>query len=182
MTVQSVQARQLLVVGDGPVSDALEALAHVLGWSTTVARTTQEVAACLPSATAVVVTSHHDELDAPALAAALAAAGAAAGAADAADAEEAAGPAYVAAMGSRRTQARRREWLAAHGVPDAQLARLHAPAGLDIGADTPAEIALAVLAELVATLRGAAGAGSIRDRPGPIHPGLAPGEATCPTG
>jgi xanthine dehydrogenase accessory factor len=85
-------------------------------------------------------------------------------------------------MGSRRTQARRREWLVAHGATDEQLARLHAPAGLDIGADTPPEIALAVLAELVATVRGAPATGSLRDREGPIHPGLAAGEATCPTG
>jgi xanthine dehydrogenase accessory factor len=170
VTVQPVERQQLLVVGDGPVTDALEALAAVLGWTTTVARTTKEVAAGLPSSTAVVVTSHDDELDAPAIAAALAAARAAEG------------PAYVAAMGSRRTQARRREWLEDHGVGEPELARLHAPAGLDIGADTPPEIALSVLAELVATVRGATGAGSLRDRPGPIHPGLAPGEATCPSG
>src|SRR5919112_533999 len=124
--MRQAEERHLLVVGDGPVSDALEA---------------------------------------PAIAAALAAA-----------------PAYVAAMGSRRTQARRREWLLTHGVPEAALEALHAPAGLDIGADTPAEIALSVLAELVASLRGAAAVGSLRDRPGPIHPGLAPGEATCPAG
>jgi len=159
------ERQRLLVVGDGPVTDALVALASPLGWATTVARTTQEVAAALPASTAVVVTSHHDDLDAPAIAAALAAA-----------------PAYVAAMGSRRTQARRREWLVAHGVSEAALEALHAPAGLDIGADTPPEIALSVLAELVATLRGATGVGSLRDRPGPIHPALAPGEATCPAG
>src|SRR5919107_1773244 len=122
--MRQAEEGHLLVVGDGPVSDALEALAAVLGWATTVARTTEEVVAGLPSSMAVVVTSHHDELDAPAIAAALAAA-----------------PAYVAAMGSRRTQARRREWLLAHGVPEAALEELHAPAGLDIGADTPAEIA-----------------------------------------
>jgi xanthine/CO dehydrogenase XdhC/CoxF family maturation factor len=170
MTVQPEQGRQLLVVGEGPVADALEAFASVLGWVTTVARTTEQVDAALPSSTAVVVTSHDDGLDAPALALSLAAVRAPAG------------PAYVAAMGSRRTQARRREWLLAHGVTEAALEALHAPAGLDIGADTPPEIALSVLAELVATLRGAAGAGSLRDRPGPIHPTLAPGEATCPTG
>lgn len=162
---------QLLLVGDGPVSDALRALAAVLGWRTVVAGTTDEVAAALPGSTAVVVTSHHEGLDAPAIAAALAA-----------QTLAARSPAYVAAMGSRRTQARRRAWLVDHGVGEDALATLHAPAGLDIGADTPAEIALSVLAELVATLRGAAGAGSLRDRSGPIHPELAPGEATCPTG
>jgi xanthine/CO dehydrogenase XdhC/CoxF family maturation factor len=148
---------QLLVVGEGRVTDALEALASVLGWATTVARTTEEVASALPSSTAVVVTSHDAELDAPSLALSLAAA------------RSPAGPAYVAAMGSRRTQARRREWLEAHGVTEVDLAALHAPAGLDIGADTPPEIALSVLAELVATVRGATGAGSLRDRSGPIH-------------
>lgn len=157
--------QRLLVVGDGPVADALLAMAAVLGWDTAVARTTDEVAAALPSSTAVVVTSHDDGLDAPAIAAALATR-----------------PAYVAAMGSRRTQERRRSWLVAHGVGEAQLAALHAPAGLDIGADSPPEIALSVLAELVATVRGVTGAGSLRDRSGPIHPGLAAGEATCPTG
>ena len=164
---------QLLVVGTGPVTEALEAFATVLGWRTTVAGTTDEVAAALPSATAVVVTSHHDDLDAPSIAAALTAAAAPG---------SAGGPAYVAAMGSRRTQARRRAWLEDHGVGEEQLAALHALAGLDIGADTPAEIALAVLAELVATVRGAAGGASLKDRAGPIHPGLAPGEATCPAG
>ena len=162
-------AQQLLVVGDGPVSDALGSMAAVLGWDTVVARTSDEVAAALPTATAVGVTSHHEGVDAPALAASLAAA-------------QEGGPAYVAAMGSRRTQARRREWMLSHGVTESALEALHAPAGLDIGADTPPEIALAVLAELVATLRGATGAGSLRDRSGPIHPGLAPGEASCPTG
>ena len=163
--VQPADEQRLLVVGDGPVSDALASLAAVLGWDTVVAGTTAEVASALPTATAVVVTSHHDELDAPSIAAALAA-----------------GPTYVAAMGSRRTQARRREWLVGHGVSEADLEALHAPAGLDIGADTPPEIALSILAELVATVRGVTGAGSLSDRPGPIHPGLAPGEATCPTG
>jgi xanthine dehydrogenase accessory factor len=169
VTAQPVREQQLLVVGEGPVCDALGSLAAVLGWETVVARTTDEVAAGLPDSTAVVVTSHHEALDAPALALSLAAA-------------RSTGPAYVAAMGSRRTQERRRAWLLTHGVSETDLAALHAPAGLDIGADTPPEIALSVLAELVSTLRGATGAGSLRDRSGPIHPGLAPGEATCPTG
>ena len=153
------------MVGDGPVTDALVAMAGPLGWSAMVAGTTGEVEAALPTATAVVVTSHHDDLDGPAIAAALAA-----------------GPAYLGAMGSRRTQARRREWLLGHGLTETDLEPLHAPAGLDIGADAAPEIALSILAELVATLRGAAAAGSLKDRPGPIHPGLAPGEATCPSG
>lgn len=157
---------RLLVVGDGPVTDALVAMCDLLGWGTTVAGTLEEVHEALPGATAVIVTSHHDEVDAPAIAAALDAA-----------------PAYVAAMGSRPRQARRREWLLSHGVVAEGLRALHAPAGLDIGANTPAEIALSILAELVATLRGGTAApGSLKDRLGPVHPDLAPGEAYCPPG
>ena len=58
---------------------------------------------------------------------------------------------YVGAMGSRRTQARRREWLLANGVTPDALAALHAPLGLDIGADQPGEIAVSILAELIGT-------------------------------
>ncbi len=157
--------QNLLVVGDGPVSDALAPMAGLLGWQPVVAVTLPEVLAAMPTAGAVVVTSHHAEVDGPAIKAALAA-----------------GTAYLGAMGSRKTQARRREWLLADGLSEADLEPLHGPAGLDIGADAPAEIALSILAELIATVRGAAAAGSLQDRPGPIHPNLAPGEATCPTG
>ena len=57
---------------------------------------------------------------------------------------------YVGALGSRKTQAARRERLLAEGVDPALLAKLHGPIGLDIGAQTPEEIALAILAEVVA--------------------------------
>ncbi len=57
---------------------------------------------------------------------------------------------YVGALGSRRSQAQRLERLRAAGVADADLARLHGPIGLDIGAKTPAEIAISTLAEIVA--------------------------------
>jgi xanthine dehydrogenase accessory factor len=60
--------------------------------------------------------------------------------------------AYVGAMGSRRTQARRRERLGAAGLSDAELTRLSGPAGLDLGGVTVAEAALAILAEAVAAL------------------------------
>lgn len=57
---------------------------------------------------------------------------------------------YVGALGSRRNQAARKQRLAAHfGLDDAQLARLHGPVGLSIGARTPAEIAIAIWAEII---------------------------------
>jgi xanthine dehydrogenase accessory factor len=51
---------------------------------------------------------------------------------------------------------------------DADLAALHAPAGLDVGADGAEEVATAIVGEILATLRGRAGT-PLRDRPGPIH-------------
>jgi xanthine dehydrogenase accessory factor len=60
---------------------------------------------------------------------------------------------YVGALGSKKTHARRVERLREAGLSDADLARIHAPIGLDIGAVSPAEIALSILGEIVATLR-----------------------------
>jgi len=62
---------------------------------------------------------------------------------------------YVGALGSHRTHARRVERLKAAGFTDAEIARIHAPIGLDIGAVSPAEIALSIMAEITAVLRGA---------------------------
>jgi xanthine dehydrogenase accessory factor len=56
----------------------------------------------------------------------------------------------VGALGSKTTQAQRRRRLLADGLTAAQLDRLHGPIGLDIGAGTPEEIAIAILAEIVA--------------------------------
>jgi xanthine dehydrogenase accessory factor len=64
---------------------------------------------------------------------------------------------YVGAVGSRKTQADRREQLRALGVPDEQLARLRGPIGLDLGGREPAETALAILAEVVAARFGGSG-------------------------
>ena len=157
---------RLLIVGDGPVSEALLPMAGALGWSASVSTDLDEVTGALASTDAVVVTSHHDGLDAPAIKATLAA-----------------GTAYVGAMGSRKTQARRREWLLANDVTEQALGALHAPIGLDIGADAPGEIAVSILAEIVALRRNAdAAVTSISDRDGAIHPDQAPGEAYCPGG
>lgn len=86
--------------------------------------------------TAVVALSHDAKIDEPALSAALRS-----------DAF------YVGALGSRRTQARRRERLLEGGVPEAALVRIHGPVGLDLGAKSPAEIALSIAAEMTSALR-----------------------------
>jgi xanthine dehydrogenase accessory factor len=86
--------------------------------------------------TAVVVLTHDPKLDDPALAVALRS------------------PAfYVGALGSRKTHAARLERLRAHGLSDAELARIHAPVGLAVGARSPAEIAVSILAQVTERLR-----------------------------
>ncbi len=57
---------------------------------------------------------------------------------------------YIGALGSRATHEKRKRRLLADGVTSAQMDRLHAPIGLDIGAESPEEIALAIMAEIVA--------------------------------
>ena len=158
---------KLLIVGDGPVAEALTGIVLILGWATSVTSIAPTIGSDID---AVVVTSHQEDVDGPTIQTALAA-----------------GTAYVGAMGSRRTQARRREWLLANGVTQEALAALHAPIGLDIGADQPGEIAISILAEIVGTRSGrlvsASGVVmSVGRRDGAIHPELAPGEATCPGG
>ncbi|MBD8868606.1 XdhC family protein [Nocardioides donggukensis] len=156
----------VLVVGDGPVSGALRPMVEALGWVAHVATDAEGVTEALPTADAVVVLSHHEGIDAPAIKEALAA-----------------GTPYVGAMGSRRTQTRRREWLLGNGLSEDDLGALRAPVGLDIGADTPGEIAISILAEVVAVRRGSdVAVGSISERDGAIHPDAAPGTATCPGG
>lgn len=127
---------EILQVGDGPVAEALGRMVDVLGWTLARAESVDEVETALLRVDAVVVTSHDGRLDGPVIKAALKH-----------------GSAYVGAMGSRKTQARRRDWLLGNGVTEEALGALHAPIGLDIGADTAAEIAVSILAEIVAVRR-----------------------------
>jgi xanthine dehydrogenase accessory factor len=60
---------------------------------------------------------------------------------------------YIGALGSRKTHAKRVERLKAAGISDGEIARIHAPIGLAIGAQSPAEIAVSVLAQITAALR-----------------------------
>jgi len=133
------EVANVLVVGEGPVASALAPMVSAAGWKPLPATSMDEVEAGLDAAEAVVVLSHHEGLDGPAIKAAL---------------EH--GTAYVGAMGSRKTQQRRREWLLANGVGEAALAKVRAPIGLDIGADEPGEIAVSILAEIVAVKNGIA--------------------------
>lgn len=72
-------------------------------------------------------------------------------------------PRYIGMVGSRRRVRAAFGALLDAGVPRARLAAVHAPIGVDIGAETPAEIAVSIAAELVAVLRGHAAGGSLRD-------------------
>lgn len=145
--------RRLLIVGAVQIAQALAGLAREMGIATVVidprARFLTEerfpgtilddrwpddaVTAYAPGpSTAVVTLSHDTKIDDPALIAALAS-----------------NAAYVGALGSRRSHAARRERLAAAGVAAADLDRIDAPVGLDIGAIGPAEIALSIAAAMV---------------------------------
>ena len=101
--------------------------------------------------TAVVVLTHDDKFDEPALKAAL-------------ESEAF----YIGALGSRRTTERRRGRLLEAGVPEEQLDRIMGPCGLDIGADTQAETALSILGEILA-VRAQRSGGPLRDAKQRIH-------------
>jgi xanthine dehydrogenase accessory factor len=164
---------KLVVLGAVDVAESLCALAGRLGWRTVVADTRAALATRerVPSAdelvtgwpdevlgrigldadSAVVVLTHDEKLDTPALVTALRS------------------PAfYIGALGSRRAQAARRERLLEEGFEEADLDRLSGPSGLDLGAVTPAETALSILAEAVATRAGRSG-GRLAESAGRIH-------------
>jgi xanthine dehydrogenase accessory factor len=97
----------------------------------------EAMAALAPDARTAVVTLTHDaKLDDPALRVALGSSAF-----------------YIGCLGSPRTHAKRLERLRAAGVAEAAIARIHAPVGLDIGAKSPAEIAVAIMAEITRVLR-----------------------------
>src|SRR6266511_3586976 len=164
---------RLLVFGAVDTAQALCAAAKQLGWRTIVADARGKFATTerMPSAdellvewpeevlarvkpdqdTAVVVLTHEDRFDIPALKGALET-----------DAF------YVGALGARRNQARRRERLLEEGVAAEDIDRIAGPAGLDIGAHTPAETALSILAEVLARRAGRSG-GALKESKGRIH-------------
>lgn len=166
---------RLYVVGATQIAAALSRMAPALGFHVTIidarpALATRErfphaaeivhawpdqalAAARLDAGAYVVVLTHDPKFDVPALVRALRS------------------PArYVGALGSRRTDARRRDLLREEGLGDAELARLRAPIGLDLGGREPAEVALAILAE-IQTARYGHGGAALWLGSGPIHDG-----------
>ena len=164
---------RLLVYGAVDTAEALCASARLLGWRTIVAdaRPRFATAARIPSAdellvlwpeealahvapdaaTAVVVLTHDDKFDLPLVQGALAT-----------DAF------YVGWLGSRRNQERRRGLLVEAGVAEDELDRISGPSGLDVGAESPAETAVSILAEILAVRAGRSG-GRLRDAKARIH-------------
>ena len=164
---------RLLVYGAVDTAEALCRAAKLLGWTAIVADARAKFATRerIPSAdelivawpeealaqvapdhqTAIVVLTHDDKFDEPALQGAL-------------ETEAF----YIGALGSRRNQERRRERLLEAGVPEDALDRISGPCGLDIGADSQEETALSILAEILAVRAGREG-GSLRQAKQRIH-------------
>lgn len=85
--------------------------------------------------------------------------------------------AYIGAMGSRRSHLQRVDELLSAGVPPERIAQLHSPIGLDLGAVTPAEVAVSVTAELIAARNCTASCMPLRETSGSIHHHPAPASA-----
>ena len=159
VVLEAVRPRpHLLIVGGGALADALAAQAALLGWDAVVREGTDEGSADTVALAGeagphdvLVVLSHDPEVDTPVLAAALQT-----------------GRGFVGALGSRATQQARRRRLAAKGLTPEQLDRLHGPVGLDLGARTPAEVAVAVVAEVLAH-RAGRDARPLREGKGQLH-------------
>lgn len=125
---------RLVIAGQGPIAEALAAQGALLGWRTAVDPRPAHVVgltASLSLLDSVVVMGHDVEMSSTCLMAAL---------------DSDAG--YIGALGSLAMQQSRADWLALRDVTD--LSRVHGPAGVDIGADTPAEIAVSIIAQAIA--------------------------------
>jgi xanthine dehydrogenase accessory factor len=149
-----VPSPRLAVIGSGEMISALEAQAGLLGWEVRASEDTGAVEGLLDwagASGALVVLSHDPHVDVPALAAGLAR-----------------DTAYIGAMGSRGTQSRRIDRLVASGVDASSIERIHRPIGLNLGGRRAAEVALAIVAEILAVHNGR-DAQPLRATDGPIH-------------
>jgi xanthine dehydrogenase accessory factor len=151
-----IPSPHVVVAGEGSVAEAVVAQAKLLGWEARVAGDAPKTDAALEwagEAGAVVVISHDDTFGPDALYAAVRS-----------------GAFYIGAMGSRRTQGERAKRLTWLGLSQEDLARIHGPVGLDLGGRSPAEVALAICAEVLAVRTGREAVqlrqteGSIRNR------------------
>ena len=134
VTTVVVPVRRLVIAGRGPIADAVAAQGRLLGWKVAQDARPEAIAgytATLSPLDAVVVMGHDVESSSRCLMSAL---------------ESDAG--YIGALGSMSMQQQRADWLAYRDVTD--LSRIHGPAGLDIGADTPGGIAVSIAAEMLA--------------------------------
>ena len=145
---------RVVVVGTGELIEAIASQGALLGWETRSTNAVGEVAGLLEwggATGALVVLSHDPHVDTPALADGLAS-----------------GAGYVGALGSRSTQSKRTERLLARGVSQADADRIHRPVGLDLGGRRAPEVALAIIAEILAAHHGR-DARPLSSRTGPIH-------------
>lgn len=148
--VQEVKAPiQLLIFGDGPDSTPLRSFAEILGWSVTEIDQASDLPAQADERTAAIVKSHNYGRDFAALGHLLEL-----------DLR------YVGLLGPRKRRDQLLNALLDDGV--ALDAELFAPAGFDLGAETPEEIALAIISEIQTVFAEASGE-SLRDRKAPIH-------------